>query len=189
MDKKDIYEHLANIYLEASSKKGKKKTRKYPPLLKNFFFFATALAFGALFFLLANLYKNFRPLRSETALVLVHDAVKMNFHFDPVKKEIYSVNLNKLDLSGYNILAFSVKNATNDQSISLKIEFTSRFNEKSEVYLKNLDNSWRDYKIRLASFKNITDWSEMTSISFIVEEWNVTDKKGVAYLDNIMLLK
>lgn len=189
MDKKDIYEHLARIYLEASSQKGKKKTRRIPKVPKNILFFTSVLAIGALIFLFANLYKSNHGLKTEIALVLVNDAVKINFNFDPAKKETYSLQLNNLNLSSYNTLTFSAKNITyRDNKVSLRVEFTNRFNERSEVYLRDIPLRWQAYKINLSEFKNMSDWSAMSNLTFVVEEWNVTGKRGIVYLDNVMLL-
>lgn len=187
MDKKDIYEHLAKIYLDASSGR-KKKPQKYPPLFKNLFFISLLFIFGLTTFLIINLPKN-KPLNSEIALFLQNDVTKINFHFDPAKKEIYSVSLNNLNLARFKALAFSLKKANFRDKISLRVEFTSVFKEKSEVYLKNISHKWQDYRINLSEFKDISNWLRMSSLSFIVEEWNVKEKKGAVYIDNVRLLR
>lgn len=187
MDKKDIYEHLARIYLDASSKR-KNKIKKYPKVFKNLFFISSVFIFffGAFLFIYFN--PN-RPLNSEIALVLCPDAVKLNFNFNPAKKEIYSIDLTKLDLTRFKALGFSVKKTHYQDNIALRVEFISGLKEKSEVYFKYTPHRWKDYRINLSEFKNINHWSNMLNLSFIVEEWNVKEKKGVVYLDNIRLLK
>ena len=191
MDKKEIYEHLAKIYLDASLKHKKKRTGIFFSLLKNryFSFFIAIIALSGLSFFTFSYSKRSKPLNSEIALVLQPDVVKVNFHFDPVKKEIYSIYLNKLILTRFKALGFSVKKANYQDNISLRVEFTSAFKEKSEVYLKDISHRWQDYKISLSEFKNISDWSEMLRLSFIVEEWNVREKIGVVYIDNIRFLR
>jgi len=187
MDKKDIYEHLAKIYLDASQKK-KKKSKSYLKY-KNIIFVALAVFIVSLAYLVSNYFlRNAKPANSEIALILTPDAVKINFHFDPAKKEIYSLNLNKLNASRYKTLGFSVKNVDYQDNVTLRIEFSNIFKEKSEVYIKDITHRWQNYLIALADFKNISDWSEMTNLSFIVEEWNVRGKKGIVYLDNIRLI-
>ncbi|MCX5703104.1 MAG: hypothetical protein NT066_01205 [Candidatus Omnitrophica bacterium] len=187
MDKKDIYEHLAEIYLDASSKRKKRRKAK-PSIFQNRFFisiaFILALA-GALFY---NFQKN-SPFKSEISLVLLSDAAKINFHFDPAKKEIYALDLNKLNLGRFKALAFSVKNASYPNPISLRIEFTNTFKEKSEVYIKNIPNKWKDYRIDLSGFRGLHDWSEISTLTFGIEEWNTKDKRGVVYIDNVRLLR
>ncbi len=83
MDKKEIYEHLAKIYLDASSKK-KKKNRHKPKFLKPFFLISILLIFSLCSVLCLSL-KNKKLFTSEIALVLLQDAAKINFNFDPAK--------------------------------------------------------------------------------------------------------
>ncbi|MDD4979990.1 MAG: hypothetical protein PHC54_01775 [Candidatus Omnitrophica bacterium] len=185
MKKKDIYEHLAHIYLDASSKK-RRSIHTHPQFFPRIFL-ASFIIIGV-GFLFAYINRN-RNLKSDTALVLCFDPVKVNFHFDPAKKEIYSINLNKLNLAKFKTLAFAVKRTDYRDNLSLRIELTNIFREKSELYIKNIPHRWQDYKINLSEFKNISAWSEMVNLSFIVEEWNAKGKKGIVYLDNIRFLR
>jgi hypothetical protein len=187
MDKKDIYEHLAKIYLDASSQK-KKKHKEFPALFKCLFFASTAAVFIACGVLFLQFGRHNR-MNSQIALVLAPDVVKINFHFDPAKSEIYSVPLNKLDLSWYKSLAFAVKKANPRDNISLRVEFASAYKEKSFTYLKDIPHNWKEYTLNFADFPGISDWSNMSGLSFIVEEYNAREKKGVVYVDNVRFLK
>lgn len=187
MDKKDIYEHLAKIYLDASSKR-KKRNKGYPNLLKNLLLVSVVLVFGLSASLLAALQKE-KPFGSQVILVLSPDALKINFDFNPAKKEIYYLDLNKLNLSRYKTLGFSLRKADYNDNIALRVEFITAFKEKSEVYFKDIPHKWQDYKIDLSEFSGISDWSRVTRLAFIVEEWNTTEKKGVVYIDNVMVIK
>jgi hypothetical protein len=187
MDKKDIYEHLAKIYLDASSRK-KKKTRGYPKVFKNPFFISLVFVSAFAFILFSNFQKK-KALNCELALVLLADTAKINFHFDPARKETYTIHLNKLNLMRFRALAFSVKKANYENIISLRVEFTTPFRERSEIYFKDVPHKWQDYKINLYEFKGISDWSEMSNLTFAIEEWNVKEKRGVVYIDNVRLLR
>jgi hypothetical protein len=184
MVKKDIYEHLADIYLDASSKK-KKRSKKYHKNFKPLFSGIIVIILALTVTLLINVKGKNKALNSEIALVVSNEPIKINFNFDPARKEFYSLNLNKLDLRRFKSLAFSAKRANFKGNISLRIEFTNDFREKSEVYVKDLPNKWNNYKIDFSQFKNIGDWSDMTALAFVVEEWNVKEKNGIVYLDNL----
>lgn len=190
MDKKDIYEHLAKIYLDASSKtsKKKKKSKAYPNLFRNLFISTSTVVLVLVISLVFSFSKH-RGFGSETALVLLPDAAKINFNFDPAKKEIFSMDLKNLNLGMYKALAFAIKNVNPNNKISLRVEFTNTFKERSEVYVRDIPGKWHDYKINLWEFKNIRDWSEMTKLFFAVEEWNTKENSGVLYLDNVRVLK
>jgi len=187
MDKKDIYEHLAKIYLDASSKK-KKKAKSHSKVFKSSLITSIIFVVALSVTLIFNLQRN-KSYNSEIALVLLPDVVKINFHFDPARKEIYTLNLNKLDLTRFRVLGFSLKKANYKNNISLRVEFTDAFKERSEVYFKDIPHKWQDYKINLAQFRGISDWSEMLSLSFAIEEWNAKEKRGIVYIDNIRLLR
>lgn len=186
MDKKEIYEHLAKIYLDASSKR-KKKSARPPKVFKNTLLIIILLSIPTIILSL-HFFKN-KPLNSKIALILCPEAVKMNFNFDPAKKEIYSLDLNKLDLSRFKALGFAVKKTNYKDNIALRVEFTSRFKERAEVYFKDIPHRWQDYQINFSEFKNIKKWSQMLSLSFIVEEWNVKEKRGVVYIDNVRVIR
>jgi hypothetical protein len=187
MDKKDIYEHLAKIYLDASLKRKRKK--KESRLFKNLFIASIVIIFLLGSYSIFNILHKGKGLNYQIALVLVPDVVKINFNFNPAKKEIYSLNLNNLDLNKFKTLAFAVKNKNCNDYICLRVEITNKFQEKSEIYIKNISHHWQDYKLLLDDFKRISDWSEIPNISFIVEEWNTKKTDGVVYIDNVRLIR
>jgi hypothetical protein len=186
MDKKEIYEHLAKIYLDASAKK-KKKNRELPGFKYLIFvFLALTLSFTTG---LSGFFFRSRQPSPQLELVLQHDVSRLDFNFDPAKKEIYAIKLKKMDLNRFKMLAFALKKHAYQDNVAVRIEFANALNEKSEVYLKNISQRWQDYRIRLGDFKNISDWSAMTDLAFTVEEWNTTQKQGTVYVDNIRLLR
>jgi len=184
MDKKDIYEHLAKIYLDASSKR--KTNKPHQRLIKHpvFIGIASILLVGLFF---SGIFRRNEPSNSNVALFLSHEPIKINFTFRPAKKEVYTLELNKLNMLKFKALAFSVRKVKYNDNIALRVEFTNSFKETSEVYFRDIPYKWGDYKINLIDFKDISDWSEIISLAFTVEEWNTKDKRGVVYIDNVRL--
>jgi hypothetical protein len=190
MDKRDIYEHLAKIYLDASTNsKRNSRARDYSRVFRSLFFVSVFLVAGLSAGLLFTNYGKTKSPGSQVELVLLPEAARINFHFDPAKKEIYTLNLNKLDLNRYRALAFCVKKAKFRDKISLRVEFASGYGERSEVYFKDIPHKWQDYKVNLSQFRGISDWSQMRCVAFIVEEWNASEKRGIVYIDNVRLVK
>lgn len=189
MDKKEIYEHLANIYLDASSTKKSGRKNKENPRFRYLFFSSLALIVVLSIVLFTGIHKYHASRGSQIALYLSSEAAKINFNFDPAKKEVFSLDLNKLNLSAYKSLAFSLKKKNFFDTIYLRVEFTSVYNERSFIYLKDLPHKWGDYNLKFSEFKDISDWSLMSGLAFIVEEWNAKEKKGVVYIDNIRVLR
>lgn len=190
MNKKEIYEHLANIYLDASSKSSKKKLklRHYskPILALIILGSLSILGLGSaiIFPHITNHNKN-----SQTALFLYQDTTKINFNFDPAKKETLSLNLKQLNLTKYKALGFTIRKTNPKDIISLRVEFTNRFNERSEIYIRDISSKWSEQRLDFSRFAKINDWQQMKTLAFSVEEWNVREKSGIVYLDNIRVLK
>ena len=190
MDKKEIYEHLANIYLDASSKSSKKKrkSRPYPKPIRNLILVGFLLVLG-LGSGIAYSSLNYRNNNSKISLFLFQDTAKLNFDFDPARKETFSLNLKQLNLSKYKTLAFTARKANPKDTIALKIEFTNRFNETAEVYVKDISSKWTSHEIDLSRFAKINDWEQMKVLAFSVEEWNAKEKSGIIYIDNIKVVR
>ncbi len=190
MDKKEIYEHLANIYLDASLKstRKKRKLKFYPKPIRNLIIAACViiLAIGS-----KVAYSNFNNYgkSGQLALFLYQDAAKINFNFDPAKKETFSLDLKQLNLAKYKSLAFALRKTNAKDIISLRVEFINRFNEKSEVYVKTISSKWTEQRIDFSRFAKMHDWRQMKTLAFSVEEWNAREKSGIVYLDNIRVLK
>ena len=190
MNKKEIYEHLANIYLDASSKSSKKRSsiKSYPKTVKGLLLVGTILILGSgSFATYSRLHNLNQP--GQFALFLYQDTAKINFNFDPAKKETFSLNLKHLNMSAYKILAFMVRKTNPNDTISLRIEFINRFNEKSEIYVKDISSKWTEQRIDFKQFAKMINWSQMKELAFSVEEWNAREKSGIVYLDNIRILK
>ncbi len=186
MEKKDIYEHLAKIYLDNSIPK--KKSREESDEYKLFIFIGIAVVLVfSLFFLFP--FSRSKPLNAQTNLVLSPEPLRVHYKFDPAKKEIYSLDLKKLNVSGYKNLEFSLKKSSYADAVSLRVELASSFRERSEIYLKDIPHHWKEYKISLSDFKSISEWSEMASLSFIVEEWNSKQNSGTVFIDNVRFSK
>lgn len=186
MDKRDIYEHLARIYLDASSKK-KKRVILEPRVVKSIVVASVIVVVGITGILIYQ-SRGKEVFGSEVSLVLATNVLRLNFNFDPAEKEVYTLDLKNLDVSRYKKLTFSVKKAKRNDTISLRVEFNNAFNEKGVVYLKNIPYQWKEYTIDLSEFSGISDWSDMTGILFAIEEWNVRDTQGVVYIDDVRLI-
>jgi len=190
MDKKEIYEHLANIYLDASSKtKRKKKNKKYSSLLQNGLLFGVAIIVTLSLAQFTHPKNNLLQKSTEVALFLQNEAVKMNFNFDPAKKEVFSLKLNNLDLTKYKNLKFTIRKTSFSDTINMRVEFSNSFREKSAVYFKDIPSRWQECSVKLSDFKDINNWSQIQSLSFIIEEWNTRGKKGVVYIDNVKFFR
>jgi hypothetical protein len=188
--KKDIYEHLADIYLDASYKSKSKQKPKYHLRFKNLAFIGIAIISVPTIFLFTAL--NRQP--SSSALILQPRIVTINLNTSSPQSEIHSINLDRKDLSRYKTLAFSVrKDSTYQPRLTLRVKLTSAQKQKSEMYLDPISSQWSEYTLKLNDFQSINSWSKMLNLSFIIDEHNVsTNEKpqsGAVYIDNVRLLR
>lgn len=195
MNQSSIYDHIAKIYLDTPLKpKGKepvREIRKENRNSKKKLILISSVIFALGIFLLIA-FESRKPesiFTFENSYILVPDATRIEFSFEPAQQKIFTIGLKELNLSQYKTLEFQLKNDNPDNDISLRVEFVNAFKEKSEIYIKNIGNSWNKYEIDLTEFTKISTWSKMLSLSFIVEEWNVQMDKGVIYIDDIKLLQ
>jgi len=188
VNKKEIYEHLANIYLDASSKSSKKKgkLRSYSKAAQGVIVLVTALGLAS-----ASTYFhiNNRNPKGQIALFLYQDTAKINFNFDPAKRETFSINLKQLNLSKYKTLGFGIRKTNAKDTLSLRVEFINRFNEKSEVYVKDIAGKWTEERLDFTRFAKMNNWTQMKALVFSIEEWNSREKSGIVYLENIEVIK
>jgi hypothetical protein len=185
MEKKDIYEHLAKIYLDNTPAYKNQKSKADDYKIYVFVAIAVVIVVSSLF--LIPFSRN--PSNSQSTLVLAPDPVKINYKFDPIKKESYSFDLKRLNISGYKAVTFSVKKSNYNDDVSMRVEFQSIFKERSEVYVKDVPNKWKEYTLNFSDFKNISEWAEMSGLIFTVEEWNARDNTGIVYIDNVRFIK
>lgn len=187
MDKTDIYEHLANIYLDTSRKKKAKANE--PRRFKNLFLISIVVIGILSFSVITNNVHQKSPLDSEVAFIILPEVIKINYNFNSIKKEAYSVDLNSLNLSPFKALVFSVRKTDPNDVVYMRVELSNGYKEVSELYIKDIRYRWKSFKIALSDFKRISDWSNMAKISFVVEEWNTKNKHGVVYIDDVKFIR
>ncbi|MFH1578114.1 MAG: hypothetical protein ABIC18_03475 [Candidatus Omnitrophota bacterium] len=188
MHRKEVYEHLAQIYLGASNNKRKTPIQRAP--LFKYLFALSLIVIASLVFVLGNVSRNQRPaVNKEIALVIEPGLTQMNFDFNLAKKEILRFDLAGLNLAEYESLKFLARKVDVSGNLHLHLGLRNRLGESSEFYLKDISGQWHDFKIALADFKGITEWSDMAELEFVIEAWNTNAKNGKLYIDTVRFLK
>ena len=186
MNKGEIYEHLAKIYLDNSGKKRKRHKDFFnPKFIYPIIFFLIIVISVPLF----NLISKRSNLKSQMAFVIQPTSVRMNFLRGATKKEIFSFDLEHLDLGNFSYLSFSIRKLWPADTISLRVELSNKLGEKSEIYLEDLTYKWKNYEYGFSNFKDITNWQKMDKLSFVIEEWNIKGERGIIYIDNVKFIK
>lgn len=122
---------------------------------------------------------------------LGRDLIRINYNFIdiPLKTETYSIDLAGLNIIEFNRLEFSCRKAKQKGEIFLKVELENSLKERSHFYIPGIKNRWQLMGVDLSEFKEINDWSNIKNLSFVIEEWNVQEKRDTVYIDEIRFKK
>ena len=188
MTRDEIYDHLAQVYLgkRKRSENTVKKNRFNAWLLINIFI--TVIIFSSAFYgLTAFFTHNDSLLKDNVVYSLHHGTVTMDYRFedgiDPIKS--FSLTVPEIDTTNYNKLSFSIRAREEGTPGIVKITVANIRGEESSFYIQGVDYKWQEYEIPFEEFHKITDWSQITDVSFVLEAWNVDKRRGLILIDNI----
>lgn len=187
MTKDDIYDHLAQVYL-GKRKKDDAKTKKQFNAWLLINGLITVIIFTSVFCGLTAFLTHQKSSLKQSVIYSLHQGpIRFAYDFkgstNPVEK--FALSIPQMDVSKYGSIEFSMRGKEEGVPGIVKVEVTSRYGEKSYSYVKGVKLAWEDYRIPLSDFQEISDWSSVTDISFVLESWNVDDKKGIVLIDNI----
>lgn len=185
--KQDVYEHLAKTFLDKRIKKNAKKKNQRIPVVV-----AIILSF-ALFYILVSLATGKNVFSKSLYVISDKTPILIEYDFSVLggsKTSVLSFNLNNINLSGFNFLEVSFKTDKKtkiDSTIKVKIE--NSFLEKDAQYLSGINNKWKVISLPLRNFYFISDWKSIKTLTFVVEDWNVSSNKGKIYIDDVRFIK
>lgn len=186
MTRDEIYDHLAQVYLGKKKKPLKKKMQFSAWLLINVF--VTLIIFVASFYgLTAFLTKKGFSLKNNIIYSLHNGSVRFYYDFksEYVPYKSFDLKVDDVDVSNYKKLSFKIRAKEEGTPGVVKVLIKNRLNEESYYYVQGVDFSWKELSLEFDNFKNITDWSNLTTISFVVESWNAEKQKGLILIDDI----
>jgi hypothetical protein len=189
--REDIYDHLAQVYLgkrkEVDTKK--KKQKKFNAWLLINIFITLIIFASASYGLSAFLAQRGSSLKNNIIFSLHRGAIRLPYNFEnsmhPV--ESFSLSIPKIDVAKYNTIQFSIRAKEEGTPGIVKVVIRNKKNETAYYYIKNVNLSWKEFNIPLKEFKEITDWNSVIDVSFVIETWNVSKKKGLVLIDDVSL--
>ncbi len=185
----EIYDHLAKVYLD----KKQKQNTPPPPPKKKFPFQKTIQVFGLLS-LLAIVFYGFSAFLSKKVttaqsviFALNHNPIRIKYNLNPPFPaiEIFSMNVPLIDASKYRYINFMVRGLEEGYPGVIKVTVRNKRNEVSSYLIQDIKLKWKKVSIPVAEFKEISDWSNLQDISFVLEAWNAEKKKGIVLIDDI----
>ncbi len=188
MKNDEIYDHLAKVYL------GK---RTHPPveekkhaistwLIINVVITVVILA-SAFYGLTAFLAKRSDVLQTRVIYSLSRGPIKIPYNLNDPYPQIktFSLSIPEMNLEKYNAIKFSARGRDEGSPGVIKLILTNQKNETDSLYIRDIDKKWQEIQVPFEDFDQISDWSQLSDISFVLEGWNVDQRKGILLIDNI----
>ena len=186
MTRDEIYDHLAQVYL-GKRKESEPRKKKYFHAWLLINVLITLMIFSSVFYGLTAFLTRQSSLRGNVLFALHNGLVRLDYNFDedfsPVKT--LALSAPAIDASRYKNIQFSIRGKEEANPSIVKVVITNDKNETASYYIQGIDYNWQDFRIPLREFKQITDWTNLKAVSFVLESWNVEKKEGVILIDNI----
>ena len=185
MEKNEVYDYLAKVYLDKQPIV--RENKKAVSWKRNALFLIVAsIVFLIAYFFLKHPSGAYQPKNYYLSISTADDFIKIKYYFNSagLKTKAYTIDLQDLDLSGFKALRFAARHL-NKGSLSLRIEIENSLKETSACYVSALESRWKEFRVNLDEFRAITEWNNLKSLSFIVEEWNAQGKEDCVYIDAI----
>jgi len=186
-----VSNRLAEVYL--GKDKPKNRPKKYNPKKLFFILIASLCSLILLVIFVVSLTifgtKRLDYLKSSISVAANLMPVKINYDFqDPFyDRNDFYLELPELDVSSFRVLKLSLKTQSQRGSAvgALRVVLQNTRNEIGFFYIKGLNSHWQHYKIPLSEFKELTDLTKLTRISFVLEAWNTDSEQGTVFIDNV----
>jgi hypothetical protein len=187
MNKDEIYDHLAQVYLGKRRKEQDAHKKEFNAwLLINIFI--TVIIFASAFYgFSAFLVQKGSFLDRGVVFALHRGLVRMEYDFNNAgtPEKSFSLSIPSMDIAKYSKLHFAIRAREEGTPGIVKIVLRNKKNETAYFYVKNVGLSWQNVDIPLETFKDISDWTNLNEVSFVLESWNVEKNKGMVLIEDI----
>ena len=188
MSREDIYDHLAQVYLGKRRKTEEKKKKQFNAWFVLNIFIAVIIFTSVFYGLTAFLTRNGLTLKKNIIFSIYNGPLSIEYNFKDAftPSKAFSLEIPKTLKAGqYENFQFSIRAKEEGSPGIMKIVFKNTKNEESSYYIQNVGQKWQKVNVPLEKFYQITDWSNVTEVSFVLESWNVDSKRGVVLIDDV----
>lgn len=187
MNRDEIYDHLAKVYLgkKNSIQETKKKKINSAWLAMNIFITLLILA-SSFYGLTAFLNRQQLDLKNRIVYSLNNNPIRiaydLGYPYPPVKT--FSLAVPTKDISKFRKLNISIRGMEAGYPGVVKLTLSNQKNEKATYFLQDIGQEWEHLSIPIDKIR-LTDMTNVTELSFVLESWNVQNKKGIVLVDEI----
>ncbi len=187
MTRDEIYDHLAQVYLGKRKKSDEKKKRRFNAWLLINIIITSTIFLSVFYGLTAFLTQKNFVLDNNVMYSLNKGIITIGYNFEDSfsPEKSFSFNVNDIDISKYKNIQFSIRGKEEGTPGVVKIVVENNKNERASYYVQGVGLEWKEHSIPLSEFRQITDWTDIKSISFVLEVWNVEKRKGIVLLEDI----
>lgn len=190
MEKNEVYDYLARIYLD---KQPQAKEKKGLPVMRfvQFFLIAAVIITAVAYIFFKYPTVIYKPESYGLHLSTGDELLRIQYDFTglPSRKQGYEIELPGLNVKNFSTLKFRARRLKKGSALNLKVCIENKLKEKASCYINGIAAKWRSFEVPLSAFHEITRWDCISSISFIVEEWNTAEKEDCVYIDAIGLIR
>ena len=188
MTRDEIYDHLAKVYLgkreSAAPKKSKSKPINRSLLVINIVITAV-ITISTVYGFTAFLTRR-AGLKSQVFYALNNNPIRIAYDLnDPYPAtKTFSITIPNKDVSKYRALNVSLRGMDGAYPGIVKVVVGNQKNEQAIYYIQNVQSNWQKASIPFEKL-NLTDWTTITDVSFVLEAWNVDFRKGTVLIDGV----
>jgi len=187
MTRDEIYDHLAQVYLGKKNKAKPRLEKKQFSAWLVFNIIITVVIFATSFYgFTAFLARRSDVLQNRIIFALNKGPISLRYNLGYPYPQIktFSIAVSHPDVKKYGHLEFSVRGAEGRPG-TIRVELRNRLNEVSSVFVDEIGSGWTQKRISLEDFEEITDWSSISEVLFVLESWNTKTEKGLLIIDDV----
>lgn len=188
MTRDEIYDHLAKVYLgkreNIAPKKSRPKAFNRSLLVINIVITAV-ITISTVYGFTAFLTRR-ADLKSQVFYSLNNNPIRIAYDLnDPYPAtKTFSITIPNKDASKYRALNVSLRGMDGAYPGIVKVVVGNQKNEQAIYYIQNVGENWQRASIPFEKL-NLTDWTTITNVSFVLEAWNVDFRRGTLLIDGV----
>ena len=187
MTRDEIYDHLAQVYLGKRNRVETKKKKQFNAWLVINIVIAGIILASTCYGLSAFLARRGESLHSSVIFALNNGPIRVLYNLNEPYPSVktFALSVPDVNLKKYNKLNFAIRGFSEGYPGVVKIVIKNKKNETAAYFVKDVKGQWQKFSIPFEQFKQITDWTNLSEISFVFESWNVDKKKGTVLIDDV----
>ncbi len=187
MTRDEIYDHLAKVYLgkrEGVSTQKQQKQTNHSWMVINIVITAVIVistVYGFTAFLTRRVATH-----NQVFYALNNNPIRMAYDLnDPFPAtKTFALSVPAGDASKYSRLNLSIRGMNGAYPGIVKLVVANAKNEKATYYVQNVGADWQKVSIPLEKL-NLTDWTTVRQVAFVLEAWNVDFRKGTVLIEDV----